>query len=83
MRTFPAVLATAIAVALAGCTTATDAPEVESRDMPQGAAGSAQASSAPRGHAARNPGLLAALFVERRQASCRRRSGKARGVLRL
>src|SRR5688500_12337210 len=48
MRTFPAVLATAIAVALAGCTTVTDAPDVESRDMRQGAAGSAQASSAPR-----------------------------------
>jgi peptidoglycan-associated lipoprotein len=56
MRTFPAVLATAIAVALAGCTTATDAPDVESRDMPQGAAGSAQASSAPRGTLPGTPG---------------------------
>jgi peptidoglycan-associated lipoprotein len=48
MRTFPAVLAFASAIALAGCTTVTDAPDVESRDMPRGAVGSAQASSTPR-----------------------------------
>jgi peptidoglycan-associated lipoprotein len=49
MRNIPAVLALASAIALAGCSTVTDAPVVEARDMPERAGVPAQASSAPRG----------------------------------
>ena len=52
MPTRNAALAVAIALALAGCTTVPEedraAPSVESRDIPSGAAPSAQASAAPR-----------------------------------
>ncbi len=52
MVTRNAALAAAIVLALAGCTTVPEedrtAPSVESRDIPRGAAPSAQASASPR-----------------------------------